>query len=241
MGEYIKKEIELIGQFFKLQGWYWGEVGKRFLGWTEVIKGVVAKLMYRQRGRFSQSFINASMAVIFFTVITFSGKLEELISKRNSQESSGSNYLTANAQGVSGANTVISNSSKGEITEYRVVDGDTVSSIAQKFGVSIDTILWENNLKSVDAIKPKQILRILPETGVDHNVTRLIHRILSITLSILLRMMRLLLWRQDKKCLCQTELSRKKQSWTLNFMLQSQWHQFQEWWVRATSCGQLME
>jgi hypothetical protein len=34
---------------------------------------------------------------------------------------------------------VISNSSKGEVTEYRVVNGDTVSSIAQKFGVSVDS------------------------------------------------------------------------------------------------------
>jgi hypothetical protein len=38
--------------------------------------------------------------------------------------------------------------------------------------VSIDTILWENNLKSVEAIKPKQILRILPVTGVRHQVKR---------------------------------------------------------------------
>lgn len=172
MGDYIREEFRLMAQFFRLQGWYWGEVGKRFLGWIEVIKGVTAKLMYRQRGRFSQSFINASMAVIFFTAITFSGKLEELINRDSSQEGGGSNYLIASAQGVGGANTVISSSSKGEVTEYRVAEGDTVSSIAQKFGVSIDTIVWENNLKSVGSIKPKQILRILPETGVNHTVKR---------------------------------------------------------------------
>ncbi len=172
MGEYIKKEIELIKQFLKLQGWYWADVGKRFLGWVEVIKGIIAKLMYRQRGRFSQSFVNVSMAMIFFLAITFSGKLEDLINSKNNKESSGSNYLIASAQGIGGANTIISNSSKGEITEYRVQEGDTVSSIAQKFGVSIDTIVWENNLKSIDAIKPKQILRILAETGVNHTVKR---------------------------------------------------------------------
>ena len=53
-----------------------------------------------------------------------------------------------------------------------MADGDTVSSIAQKFGVTIDTIMWENNLKSVDAIKVKQILKILPVTGVRYKVKR---------------------------------------------------------------------
>ena len=53
-----------------------------------------------------------------------------------------------------------------------MVEGDTVSSIAAKFGVSIDTIVWENDLKSVDSIKPKQILKILPEVGIRHVVKR---------------------------------------------------------------------
>ncbi|KKQ90617.1 MAG: Peptidase M23 family protein [Candidatus Shapirobacteria bacterium GW2011_GWE1_38_92] len=70
------------------------------------------------------------------------------------------------------ADTLVSNLPKGEITEYRVSEGDTVSSIAQKFGVSIDTIMWENNLKSVDSIKAGEILRILPLTGIRHKVVR---------------------------------------------------------------------
>jgi murein DD-endopeptidase MepM/ murein hydrolase activator NlpD len=36
----------------------------------------------------------------------------------------------------------------------------------------MDTIMWENNLKKIDAIKPKQILKILPVTGVRHIVKR---------------------------------------------------------------------
>ena len=58
------------------------------------------------------------------------------------------------------------------MTQYRVQDGDTVSSIALKFGVSIDTIMWQNNLKSVDSIKVGQLLSILPVTGVKHKVKR---------------------------------------------------------------------
>lgn len=55
---------------------------------------------------------------------------------------------------------------------YQVADGDTVSTIAEKFGVSIDTILLENKLSQNDYIRPGQTLTILPVTGVSHRVGR---------------------------------------------------------------------
>jgi murein DD-endopeptidase MepM/ murein hydrolase activator NlpD len=114
------------------------------------------------------------MAIMFFGAIVFSGTVENMINKSKNTSTGGSGYLIMATDNVSGtgAQTLISELPKGEVTDYRVVDGDTVSSIAQKFGVSIDTIVWENGLKSVDAIKPKQILRILPVTGVRYKVSR---------------------------------------------------------------------
>jgi murein DD-endopeptidase MepM/ murein hydrolase activator NlpD len=171
-----KKEIDnekiLIGKFWRLEVAYWAGMGKIFLGWSEEIKGVMAKLMYRQRGRFSQSFVNVSMAVIFFGAIVLSGTVENLVNNSRNNSGGGSSYLILAQANNSGVGTMISDLPKGEITEYRVEDGDTVSSIAQKFGVSMDTIIWENNLKSVDAIKVGQILRILPVTGVRYKVSR---------------------------------------------------------------------
>jgi LysM repeat protein len=111
------------------------------------------------------------MTVLAFVTIGFSGELESLILKNSNRENTGSNYLLA-ADGVGGADTMISDLPKGEVTDYRVMEGDTVSSIAIKFGISIDTIVWENNLKSVSAIKPQQILKILPMTGVRYKVNR---------------------------------------------------------------------
>ena len=127
--------------------------------------------MYRQRGRFSQTFVNLSMAGLFFGAITLSGKVEEMIAN-NDNKTGGSGYLIMAQDNQQGAGTLISDSLKGEVTEYRVQEGDTVSSIAQKFGVSIDTIVWENNLKSAASLKPQQILRILPVTGVKYKVSR---------------------------------------------------------------------
>jgi len=167
----ITNELKLISEFLKLEGALVSRVIRATLGWVEWIKVLLSKLMYRQRGRFSQTFVNVSMAFLFFVVILFSGTLENLVISSEGSENSGSNYLLAVAN-QTGASTLISNLSKGETTEYRVQDGDTVSSIALKFGVNIDTIMWENNLKSVDAIKVNQILKILPVTGVRHTVKR---------------------------------------------------------------------
>jgi murein DD-endopeptidase MepM/ murein hydrolase activator NlpD len=55
---------------------------------------------------------------------------------------------------------------------YIVQEGDTVASIADRFGVSIYTILWENNLTERSYIRPGDKLVILPATGVKHKVKR---------------------------------------------------------------------
>ena len=169
--EIITEELKLISEFLKLEGKLFLRVIRGTLGWVEWIKILLSKLMYRQRGRFSQTFVNVSMAFLFFVVILFSGTLESLVVNSEGSENSGSNYLLS-AANQAGATTLVSNLSKGETTEYRVQEGDTVSSIALKFGINIDTIMWENNLKSVDAIKVNQILKILPVTGVRHTVKR---------------------------------------------------------------------
>ncbi len=58
----------------------------------------------------------------------------------------------------------------GEVSTYQVETGDTLSSIATKNGISVNTILWANNLTSKSALKPGQTLVILPVTGIEHTV-----------------------------------------------------------------------
>lgn len=59
-------------------------------------------------------------------------------------------------------------SEKREIEEYIVQPGDTLSSIAQKFDISLETILWANDLSGKSVIIPNQKLIILPVSGVLH-------------------------------------------------------------------------
>ncbi len=60
--------------------------------------------------------------------------------------------------------------SSGEISVYIVREGDSLSQIAEMYGVSINTILWANEIKSAKDIQPGDTLVILPVSGVRHVV-----------------------------------------------------------------------
>lgn len=56
------------------------------------------------------------------------------------------------------------------ISTYKVQEGDTVTGIAKKFGISANTIIWANDFKRADSLKIGQTLVILPISGVQHKV-----------------------------------------------------------------------
>lgn len=59
-----------------------------------------------------------------------------------------------------------------ETEQYVVQDGDTLSTIAQRFGVTINTILWENKLTPRDFIRPGDKLTVLPVSGISYAVKK---------------------------------------------------------------------
>lgn len=60
-------------------------------------------------------------------------------------------------------------SGTGQISVYVVREGDTLSEIAEMFGVSTNTIIWANDIRG-SSIKVGQELVILPISGVRHVV-----------------------------------------------------------------------
>jgi len=56
------------------------------------------------------------------------------------------------------------------IRTYTVEEGDSVRTIASQFGVSNETIIWENDLTDPDILHVGQELRILPFSGLIHEV-----------------------------------------------------------------------
>lgn len=57
---------------------------------------------------------------------------------------------------------------KREILHYVVEEGDTAETLAERFGISTNTILWANDLTSSSQLNPGEELVILPTSGVLH-------------------------------------------------------------------------
>jgi len=140
----------------------------------EIGKTLFATSLYRQRGKNAKRFVHSSMAAL----AAFGVMIAPVVAK----EFPGSNvdpWEVAPSTAVLSATssdpettTDISTKPRDKIVDYTVQTGDTISSIAEKFGVSIDTILWENDLTQTSKIKPGQLIRILSVTGVSHKVQK---------------------------------------------------------------------
>ncbi len=57
-----------------------------------------------------------------------------------------------------------------EVTEYMVQPGDTISGIAESYGISTSTLLWANDLTAWSYIRPGDELEVPPISGVVHTV-----------------------------------------------------------------------
>ncbi len=71
---------------------------------------------------------------------------------------------------TSSLSNTITSSGDNNISVYTVKDGDSISSIAAAFGVSVNTILWANDLTTRSTIRSGMTLIILPVSGVTHTV-----------------------------------------------------------------------
>jgi len=140
----------------------------------EAAKSWLAARLYHQRGRYSQPFLQSGFALLLVGGITLGPTLlsETFPGLGQDPWQDGVVPSAVRASGLTeeGTSTLYSVKPRSEIYEYEVKQGDTISIIAEQFGVSVDTIRWENNLQDIKTIKPGTVLRILPVTGVMHKV-----------------------------------------------------------------------
>lgn len=172
----MRKELTNFREFCGL--WFNFIFGRLYHSFRrfEIGKSFIAEKLYQGRGRLTKPFIHSGMAgvVILGILITpvIASSFPGFSSDPWSQMPAPSAILSSLEGGSEEMITQISDKPRGEIVDYRVQSGDTVSGIAQRFEVSIDTLRWANDLESVAAIKPGQILKIPPVTGVVHKVKK---------------------------------------------------------------------
>ncbi len=143
-------------------------------------KTTLVDMLYQKRGKYARPFMHMGMVGILFFGVTMGPVLLEnqednlLINElpqarvlgMSTEDTFGMSTQTQSGEGVLQYRG-------GEITEYEVKQGETISQIAEKFDLSVDTILWANGLDSAKTtIRAGQILKILPVDGVMHKVKK---------------------------------------------------------------------
>lgn len=138
----------------------------------ESIKDIIVAFLIVKRGKYSSSFLNTSFLMIVAAAIVGGPIIAEKTPFLQSPNNQNNNYqaMVVSYNPYAGSlSTVFSVKPRDKVENYTVKGGETLASIAKKFDISVDTIKWANNLKS-DLIKPNQVLKIPPVTGVVHKV-----------------------------------------------------------------------
>ncbi len=143
----------------------------------ERFKNLSVELLMHRRGKFQKHVWHTSMVGLASVGVLTSGVLGGNSLVASSLPGVGGpdpriiETFDPNASGVSldsfvDFHTDVSSKPRSEIIEYEVKNGETLSQLAEKFKISLDTIKWANNLDSIHSIKPGQVLKILPVSGV---------------------------------------------------------------------------
>jgi murein DD-endopeptidase MepM/ murein hydrolase activator NlpD len=136
----------------------------------EAGKSVLVEGLYQKRGKYVRPFIHAGMVSLVFVAVSLGPVVLANTFPAGDGGEPGPAVLGTSTEML--AATQISDKPPAEVREYQVAEGDTLGSIAEKFGVSLETILWANDMTEKSKIKPGQTLKVPPVTGVVHQVKR---------------------------------------------------------------------
>lgn len=140
---------------------------------VEEHKGTIVNALYRKRGKLSQRLTHTGMGAIAALGVMMAPLISQEFpgtSVNPWQTSNTPMVLSASTQDP-GLDTQVSSKVRDSIINYKVQTGDTVSSIATKFGISPETIRWQNSLTG-DKIKVGDTIEVLPLTGIAHKVQK---------------------------------------------------------------------
>lgn len=165
-----------IGEFFTFLFHYFRKQLFTAFRRFEATKDFLVGGLVVKRGRYTRPFIHSGMAILVVLGILLAPLIGHNIPgfAYNPWEEVevGVDVFGSRSFQNEALTTLISVKPRATVIDYKVKESDTVSGIAEKFGISTDSIRWANDLKSIDAIKPGDKLKILPVSGIAHKVKR---------------------------------------------------------------------
>lgn len=173
----LKKPAVLkeLGEFFRFLHQY---LKTRGYGWFEKFensKDVIVDLLYKKRGRYARPFLHLGMMLLVFMTVTVGPVILNQADQENQKQPTTPVLSTATAYAPDFYTLQAEEVRRyrgGETITHIVEEGETLSDIADKYDLELETVLWANDLKEDDKIKPGQELEILPIDGIIHKVKR---------------------------------------------------------------------
>lgn len=138
-------------------------------------KNRLVKFFMMKRGRYSRPFLHISAMGVLIIGVLVSPLIGENYDIFNADGGSAEASIEAPQESiVLGEDVFATNVSKkprDKIINYTVQKGDTLSTIANKYGITVETIQWENDITG-ENLTIGETLRILPVTGMSHVVSQ---------------------------------------------------------------------
>lgn len=131
---------------------------------TKTKNNFVKKLMWR-RGLLFRPLAHSGLVVLSVLALIFGG----LFGGSQIKAQDLSNYEAVLVSTTSAETLVPQDRPRAEIVEHIVASGETLSKLAEVYGVSVETIKWANDL-SDDSLTVGDTLKIPPVTGMLHTV-----------------------------------------------------------------------
>jgi len=173
----MSKNIKLLVEDISIWGQGWGNYlerkFKRFGVVFESQKNIVVDILMARRGTYQRPFLLISLAILILTGVVSAPAIAQSYSGGLPGELASYTPSSAVATNLDftqyGIQTQVSEKPRDQVITYKVAKGDTLSTIAEKFGISADTIRWENDLTR-DDLAIGQELKIPPVSGIVHKV-----------------------------------------------------------------------
>lgn len=172
----IRHVFQFFALFVEFVRFFYGYVQKKVVTAShnfEDQKNHLVKLFMMKRGRYNRPFLHMIAISVLGVIIILSPIIADtypIFTKTQGTVTLGQSDTQQSITMDSDVfQTQISQKPRPVITMYTVESGDTVSSIAKKFGVSVDTVRWANDLSN-DTVTTGDELKIPSVTGIVHKV-----------------------------------------------------------------------
>ncbi|MEA2056735.1 MAG: M23 family metallopeptidase [Patescibacteria group bacterium] len=164
-----------LGEFFAFLRRYIELRGYGLFKRFESMKDSLVDVLYKKRGRYARPFLHLGMMGLIFMTVTFGPAIIAEADQDSRKQASTPVLNTATAYAPDFYTLQAEEVRQyrgGEIIAHAVAEGETISRIAEKYNLTVETVLWANDLSKTSKIKAGQELDIPPIDGIRHKVKK---------------------------------------------------------------------